>query len=131
MHVLGSCRIRKFPGQTEPTLSAEVELISTIAEKKSWTRPPIQMEFQVSYWLSFIFSVLSCSNFTLKWLRMGSVTLGSLCTRSQHVLLFFLCTSVFNFCCYRQMTVGLYLQVPMFTASGLRVRFLKVCLTGI
>lgn len=101
MHVLGSCRIRKFPGQTEPTLSAEVELISTIAEKKSWTRPPIQMEFQVSYWLSFIFSVLSCSNFTLKWLRMGSVTLGSLCTRSQGVLLFFLCTSVFNFCCYR------------------------------
>nr|GMD99162.1 AP-2 complex subunit mu [Ipomoea batatas] len=40
-------KIRKFPGQTEPTLSAEVELISTIAEKKSWTRPPIQMEFQV------------------------------------------------------------------------------------
>ncbi|KAG6384085.1 hypothetical protein SASPL_156127 [Salvia splendens] len=55
-------KIRKFPGQTEPTLSAEVELISTITEKKSWTRPPIQMEF----------------------------------------------------------------QVPMFTASGLRVRFLKV-----
>jgi hypothetical protein len=55
-------RIRKFPGQTEPTMSAEVELISTMAEKKSWTRPPIQMEF----------------------------------------------------------------QVPMFTASGLRVRFLKV-----
>ncbi|XWS49244.1 hypothetical protein CRYUN_Cryun13aG0147400 [Craigia yunnanensis] len=33
--------------KTEPTLSAEVEVISTIAEKKSWTRPPIQMEFQV------------------------------------------------------------------------------------
>nr|GFC32663.1 AP-2 complex subunit mu [Tanacetum cinerariifolium] len=30
-------KIRKFPGQTEATLSAEVELISTIAEKKSWT----------------------------------------------------------------------------------------------
>ncbi|KAB2626423.1 AP-2 complex subunit mu [Pyrus ussuriensis x Pyrus communis] len=59
---LALCRIRKFPGQTEPTLSAEVELISTMTEKKSWTRPPIQMEF----------------------------------------------------------------QVPMFTASGLRVRFLKV-----
>ncbi|KAJ0054624.1 hypothetical protein Pint_03424 [Pistacia integerrima] len=55
-------KIRKFPGQTEPTMSAEIELISTMAEKKSWTRPPIQMEF----------------------------------------------------------------QVPMFTASGLRVRFLKV-----
>ncbi|RVW49933.1 AP-2 complex subunit mu [Vitis vinifera] len=40
-------KIRKFPGQTEPTMSAEVELISTMAEKKSWTRPPIQMEFQV------------------------------------------------------------------------------------
>ncbi|KAK9006202.1 hypothetical protein V6N11_035247 [Hibiscus sabdariffa] len=55
-------KIRKFPGQTEPTLSAEVELISTTAEKKPLTKPPIQMEF----------------------------------------------------------------QVPMFTASGLRVRFLKV-----
>lgn len=41
------CRIRKFPGQTETTLSAEVELISTMTEKKSATRPPIQMEFQV------------------------------------------------------------------------------------
>ncbi|KAL0324718.1 UNVERIFIED_CONTAM: AP-2 complex subunit mu, partial [Sesamum calycinum] len=40
-------KIRKFPGQTESTLSAEVELISTMTEKKSWTRPPIQMEFQV------------------------------------------------------------------------------------
>ncbi|XP_057480993.1 AP-2 complex subunit mu-like isoform X2 [Actinidia eriantha] len=55
-------KIRKFPGQTEATLSAEVELISTMTEKKSATKPPIQMEF----------------------------------------------------------------QVPMFTASGLRVRFLKV-----
>lgn len=37
-------------------MSAEVELISTIAEKKSWTRPPIQMEFQVpeSFQLFFV-----------------------------------------------------------------------------
>jgi len=28
-------------------MSAEVELISTMGEKKSWNRPPIQMEFQV------------------------------------------------------------------------------------
>lgn len=28
-------------------MSAEIELISTMGEKKSWTRPPIQMEFQV------------------------------------------------------------------------------------
>jgi hypothetical protein len=59
------CRVRKFPGQTELTMSAEVELISTMVEKKSWTRPPIQMEFQVSsllkhfahaphvYWVAF------------------------------------------------------------------------------
>ncbi|KAH9297699.1 hypothetical protein KI387_029381, partial [Taxus chinensis] len=40
-------KIRKFPGQTEATMSAEVELISTMVEKKAWTRPPIQMEFQV------------------------------------------------------------------------------------
>jgi AP-2 complex subunit mu-1 len=29
-------------------MSAEVELISTMGEKKSWNRPPIQMEFQVT-----------------------------------------------------------------------------------
>ncbi|MBA0584261.1 hypothetical protein Gorai_015083, partial [Gossypium raimondii] len=40
-------KIRKFPGQTKPTLSAEVELISMMAEKRSWMRPPIQMEFEV------------------------------------------------------------------------------------
>eukprot|EP00475_Leptophrys_vorax_P036958 TRINITY_DN63173_c0_g1_i2.p1 TRINITY_DN63173_c0_g1~~TRINITY_DN63173_c0_g1_i2.p1 ORF type:complete len:439 (+),score=51.33 TRINITY_DN63173_c0_g1_i2:514-1830(+) len=55
-------KVKKFPGQTELSLSAEVELISTMGDKKAGTRPPIQMEF----------------------------------------------------------------QVPMFTASGLRVRFLKV-----
>ncbi|MQL88896.1 hypothetical protein Taro_021466 [Colocasia esculenta] len=66
-------KIRKFPGQTESTMSAEIELISTMAEKKSWTRPPIQMEFQTN--------------------------------RHQK--------------CW-------FWQVPMFTASGLRVRFLKV-----
>ncbi|KAJ1693514.1 hypothetical protein LUZ63_010212 [Rhynchospora breviuscula] len=40
-------KIRKFPGQTEATMNAEVELISTMGEKKAVTRPPIQMEFQV------------------------------------------------------------------------------------
>jgi len=55
-------KIRRFPGNQELSLSAEVELISTMVDKKAWSRPPITMEF----------------------------------------------------------------QVPMFTASGLRVRFLKV-----
>ncbi|KAI3768343.1 hypothetical protein L2E82_18936 [Cichorium intybus] len=45
-------KIWKVPGQTESTLSTEVELISTIAEKKSWTRPPIQMAFQVPMFTS-------------------------------------------------------------------------------
>lgn len=52
-HVSWLLRIRKFPGQTEPTMSADVELISTMGEKKSWTRPPIQMEFQVKNLLIF------------------------------------------------------------------------------
>ncbi|KAE8724150.1 AP-2 complex subunit mu [Hibiscus syriacus] len=43
---------RKFPGETEPTLSAEVEMISTMTENKSWTKPPIQMEFQVPIFMS-------------------------------------------------------------------------------
>eukprot|EP00270_Netrium_digitus_P001922 TRINITY_DN12130_c0_g1_i2.p1 TRINITY_DN12130_c0_g1~~TRINITY_DN12130_c0_g1_i2.p1 ORF type:complete len:449 (-),score=111.01 TRINITY_DN12130_c0_g1_i2:330-1676(-) len=55
-------KVKKFPGQTEMNMSAEVELISTTVDKQATMRPPIQMEF----------------------------------------------------------------QVPMFTASGLRVRFLKV-----
>ena len=71
--ILELCRIRKFPGQTEPTMSAEVELISTMAEKKSWTRPPIQMEFQVlnqllchfhipMKWTGCIFYCFGCHN---------------------------------------------------------------------
>jgi len=41
-------KIRKFPGDTEYTLRAEVELIATVSvEKKAWSRPPITMEFQV------------------------------------------------------------------------------------
>ncbi|KAA3469226.1 AP-2 complex subunit mu-like isoform X1 [Gossypium australe] len=47
-------KIRKFPGQTKPTLSAEVELISMMAEKRSWMRPPIQMEFEIPFYPSKI-----------------------------------------------------------------------------
>jgi len=56
-------KVKRFQGQEELTLSAEVELIATLSDKQSWQqRPPINIEF----------------------------------------------------------------GVPMFTASGLRVRFLKV-----
>ncbi|PPS00177.1 hypothetical protein GOBAR_AA20502 [Gossypium barbadense] len=58
-------KIRKFPGQTEPTLSAEVELISTMAEKKSWTKPPIQMEFQVP--------MFTASGLRVRFLKVKSV----------------------------------------------------------
>jgi AP-2 complex subunit mu-1 len=55
-------KIKQFQGMTELQLSADVELISTMTEKKPWGKPPVSLNF----------------------------------------------------------------QVPMFTASGLRVRFLKV-----
>jgi AP-2 complex subunit mu-1 len=40
-------KIKKFPGQTEHSLSASVELIATTREKKPWGRPPLSMTFQV------------------------------------------------------------------------------------
>jgi AP-2 complex subunit mu-1 len=67
-------RIRRFPGEAEYQLSAEVELSARLEDKKPWSRPPIAMEFQV--------------------------------------LLMFLSHLLF--------------KVPMFTASGLHVRFLKI-----
>ncbi|KAL6008477.1 AP-2 complex subunit mu [Asimina triloba] len=85
--------IRKFPGQTEPTMSAEIELISTMTEKKSWTRPPIQMEFQ---------EVMIPERLGPDFPRQTCPKVGS---KPQTIL---------------------PKSVPMFTASGLRVRFLKV-----
>ena len=40
-------KIKKFPGATEQTLRAEVQLVSTTRERKPWARPPISMQFQV------------------------------------------------------------------------------------
>jgi AP-2 complex subunit mu-1 len=39
-------RVKKFTGNTEFTLSAEIELMTT-SRAKSWSRPPIAVEFQV------------------------------------------------------------------------------------
>ncbi|KAI4311593.1 hypothetical protein MLD38_036477 [Melastoma candidum] len=68
-------KIRKFPGQTETSMSADVELISTMTEKKSWTRPAIQMEFQVpmftasGLWVRFL-KVWEKSGYnTVEWIR--------------------------------------------------------------
>jgi len=41
-------RMRKFPGDTEYALSAEVEMSARIEDKRAWSRPPISMEYQVS-----------------------------------------------------------------------------------
>jgi len=69
-------RIKKFPGNTEYTLRAEVELIaSTSVEKKAWSRPPITMEFQVPMFTASGFhvrflKVVEKSNYnTIKWVR--------------------------------------------------------------
>lgn len=40
-------KIKKFTGATEHSLVSAVELIATTREKKSWSRPPISMTFQV------------------------------------------------------------------------------------
>lgn len=40
------CRIPRFQGQSEFTLSGEAEL-SAMTHKKAWSRPPIAMDFQV------------------------------------------------------------------------------------
>eukprot|EP01137_Pigoraptor_chileana_P008298 Opistho-2@54930 len=46
-------RIKRFMGQQEAQLSAEIELIST-TEKKQWSRPPISMDFQVPMYSALI-----------------------------------------------------------------------------
>ncbi|EFN55621.1 hypothetical protein CHLNCDRAFT_35389 [Chlorella variabilis] len=40
-------KLKKFPGETEHTLAASVELIATTRDKKPWSRPPLSMSFQV------------------------------------------------------------------------------------
>jgi len=39
-------RIRRFPGETELVLTAEVDLVPTVSEK-IWSKPPISVDFQV------------------------------------------------------------------------------------
>lgn len=40
-------KVKRFTGQTEHSLSAEVELVATTAERAAWSKPPIKMDFQV------------------------------------------------------------------------------------
>mmetsp|Transcript_23384 Transcript_23384/g.55943 ORF Transcript_23384/g.55943 Transcript_23384/m.55943 type:complete len:229 (+) Transcript_23384:1-687(+) len=40
-------KIKRFTGQMEHSLAAEVELVATTSERSAWSKPPIKMEFQV------------------------------------------------------------------------------------
>ena len=39
-------KIKRFPGASEHSLAANVELIATTKEKKPWSRAPISLTFQ-------------------------------------------------------------------------------------
>ena len=76
--VEGNClvwKIKRFPGQAEMQMTADVELSSTLADKKVWARPPISMEFQVPMFTSSglkvrFLKVWEKSGYpTVKWVR--------------------------------------------------------------
>jgi len=54
-------RIKRFPGHTEATLRASVELLSTPGDK-NWDRPPISMDFTVP--------MFAASGLKIKFLRV-------------------------------------------------------------
>eukprot|EP00802_Teleaulax_amphioxeia_P012897 Tamp_12942.p1 GENE.Tamp_12942~~Tamp_12942.p1 ORF type:complete len:432 (-),score=137.74 Tamp_12942:321-1616(-) len=69
-------RMRKFPGDTTYALSGEVEMSARIDDsKKSWSRPPISMEYQVPMLAASglhvrFLKIFEKSNYnTIKWVR--------------------------------------------------------------
>lgn len=67
-------RIRKFQGKLERMLDAEIEMMKSTKEK-AWSRPPIQIEFQVPMFTSSglhvrFLKVFEKSSYpTTKWVR--------------------------------------------------------------
>jgi len=67
-------KIKKFPGDASFVLSAEVKMLASV-EEKTWSRPPITMEFQVPMFTSSglhvrFLKVFERSNYqTIKWVR--------------------------------------------------------------
>jgi AP-2 complex subunit mu-1 len=67
-------RIRRFNGGTECHLNAEADLVHT-TRKKTWTRPPISMDFQVIMFTASGLNVRSLKVYekssyeTFKWVR--------------------------------------------------------------
>ena len=62
-------KIRRFSGQAEHTLRAEVALVSTLKEKKTWSRPPISMQFLVPMY--------SASGMRVQYLKILERKMGS------------------------------------------------------
>ncbi|XP_022651261.1 AP-2 complex subunit mu [Varroa jacobsoni] len=71
-------KIKRMAGMKETQLSAEVELLHSEAAKKKWNRPPISMNFEVSYapsglkvrYLKVFESKLNYSDHdVIKWVR--------------------------------------------------------------
>lgn len=67
-------KLRRFPGDTEYCMSGEVELMATVGDK-TWSRPPISMDFQVPMFAASglhvrFLKVFEKSNYqTIKWVR--------------------------------------------------------------
>eukprot|EP01006_Ploeotia_vitrea_P061167 TRINITY_DN77400_c0_g1_i1.p1 TRINITY_DN77400_c0_g1~~TRINITY_DN77400_c0_g1_i1.p1 ORF type:complete len:433 (+),score=46.20 TRINITY_DN77400_c0_g1_i1:96-1394(+) len=56
-------RIRRFPGGSEFSFSAEIQLISTTQAYQAWARPPISLQFQVP--------MLAASGLHVRFLRVN------------------------------------------------------------
>lgn len=67
-------RLRSFQGQSEFSLTTEVEMTATVGEK-AWVRPPISMQFQVPMFTAsqlkvMFLKVTEKSGYqTVKWVR--------------------------------------------------------------
>ena len=59
-------RIGTFPGSTESTLTAAVDLIQTMRERKPWVRPPVTVDFQIQMY--------SCSGVQVRFLKVYDKT---------------------------------------------------------
>ncbi|KAG2383125.1 hypothetical protein C9374_004462 [Naegleria lovaniensis] len=72
--------IKRFPGDTEMTLHAEIDLIAQTSEVKKWSRPPIHLNFQVPMFAASgmhirFLKVLEKSNYeTTKWVKYSTQT---------------------------------------------------------
>ncbi|KAH3756534.1 AP-2 medium chain [Pelomyxa schiedti] len=68
-------KIRRFPGNVEYALAAEIDLMHTMSEKRAWSRPPIAMEFQVPMFaasglqIRFLKVVEKTHYDAIKWVR--------------------------------------------------------------